>query len=82
MFNWPKVYIPHCDGPFSNDLGNIPFSKIFLTVLFDTLTNNVSILFSFLHKHLFKLCIYVIVIVLLLVYMWDFNSFMYVFSYG
>jgi hypothetical protein len=86
LFNWPKVYIPHCDGPFSNDLGIIPFSKIFLAVLFDTLYNNVSILFLFLHKHLFKcvalLCIYVIVIVLLLVYMWDFNSFMYVFSYG
>ena len=27
------------------------------------------------------LCIYTIVIVLLLIYMWDFNSFMYVFSY-
>jgi hypothetical protein len=49
-------------------LGIIPFSKIFLTVLFDTLTNNVSFLFLFLIKHLFKcvalLCIYVIVIVL------------------
>jgi hypothetical protein len=60
---------------------------IFLTVLFDTLTNNVSFLFLFLMKHLSKcvalLCIYIIVIiiVLLLIYMWDFNSFMYVFSY-
>ena len=66
-------------------LGTIPFSKILLTVLFDTLTNNVSFLFSFLIKHLFKcvalLCIYIIVIVLLLIYMWDFNSFLYVFSY-
>jgi hypothetical protein len=64
-------------------LGIIPFSKIFLTVLFNTLTNNVS--FLFLIKHLFKcvalLCIYIIVIVLLLIYMWDFNSFLYVFSY-
>jgi hypothetical protein len=50
----------------------IPFSKIFLTVLFDTLTNNVSFLFLFLIKHLFKcvalLCIYIIVIVFLLIY--------------
>jgi hypothetical protein len=46
-------------------------------------TYNVS--FLFLIKHLFKsvalLCIYIIIIVLLLIYMWDFNSFMYVFSY-
>jgi hypothetical protein len=67
-------------------LGIIPFSKIFLTVLFDTLTNNVSFLFSFLIKLLFKcvalLCIYIIVIVFLLIYMWDFNYFMYVFSSG
>jgi hypothetical protein len=66
-------------------LGNIPFSKIFLTVLFDTLTNNVSFLLLFLIKHLFKcvalLCIYVIVIVLLFIYMWDFISFMHVFLY-
>ena len=66
-------------------LGIIPFSKIFLTVLFDTLTNNVSFLFLFLIKQLFKcvalLSIYVIVIVFLLIYIWDFNSFMYVFSY-
>jgi hypothetical protein len=66
-------------------LGIIPFSKINLTVLFDTLTNNVSFLFLFLIKHVFKyvalLCIYVIVIVLLFIYMWDFNSFMHVFSY-
>jgi hypothetical protein len=65
-------------------LGIIPFSKIFLTVLFDTLTNNVSFLFLFLIKHLFKcvalLCIYIIV-VLLFIDMWDFNLFMYVFSY-
>jgi hypothetical protein len=63
----------------------IPFSKIFLTVLFDTLTNNVSFLFLFPIKHVFKcvalLCIYIIVVVLLFIYMWDFNSFMYVFSY-
>ena len=63
------------------NLGIISFSKIFLTVLFDTLTNNVSFLFLFLIKYLFKyvalLCIYIIVIVLLLIYMWDFNSFMY-----
>ena len=49
----------------------------------DTLTNNVSFLFLILH--LFKcvalLCIYIIVIVFLLIYMWDFNSIMYVFSY-
>jgi hypothetical protein len=65
-------------------LGIIRFSKIFLTVLFDTLANNVSFLFLILH--LFKcvalLCIYIIVIVIvfLLIYMWDFNSIMYVFS--
>jgi hypothetical protein len=63
----------------------MPFSKICLTVPFDTLTNNVSFLFLFLIKHLFKcvalLCIYIIVVVLLFIYMWDFNSFMYVFSY-
>jgi Ran GTPase-activating protein (RanGAP) involved in mRNA processing and transport len=35
-------------------LGIMPFSKIFLTVLFDTLTNNVSFLFLFLIKHLFE----------------------------
>jgi hypothetical protein len=50
----------------------IPFSKIFLTVLFDTLTNNVSFLFLFLIKHLFKcvalLCIYVLVIVFFILY--------------
>jgi hypothetical protein len=67
-------------------LGIIPFSKIFLTVLFDTLTNNVPFLFLFLIKHVFKcvalLCIYIIVVVLLFIYMWDFNSFMYVFSSG
>jgi hypothetical protein len=73
-------------------LGIIPFSKIFLTfskivltVLFVTLTNNVSFLFLFLIKHLFKcvalLCIYIIVVVLLFIHMWDFNSLMYVFSY-
>jgi hypothetical protein len=66
-------------------LGIIPFSKIYLIVLFDTLTNNVSFLFLFLIKHLFKcvvlLCIYIIVIVLLFIYMWDFNSFMYIFLY-
>jgi hypothetical protein len=66
-------------------LGIIPFSKQILTVLFDTLINNVSLLFVFLIKHLFKfvalLCIYFIVIVLLFIYMWDFNSFMYVFLY-
>ena len=56
-------------------LGIIPFSKIFLifskiflTVLFDALTNNVSFLFVLLIKHLFKclalLCIYIIVVVL------------------
>jgi hypothetical protein len=48
----------------------IPFSKIILTVLFDTLTNNVS--FLFLIKQLFKcvalLCIYIIAIVLLFIY--------------
>jgi hypothetical protein len=53
-------------------LGIIPFSKIFLTVLFDTFTNNVSFLFLFLIEHLFKcvalLCIYIFVIVLLLIY--------------
>ena len=53
--------------------GIISFSKIFLTVLFDTLTNNVLFLFLFLIKHLFKcvalLCFYIIVIVLLLIYM-------------
>ena len=62
---------------------HISFLKIFLTVLFDTLTNNVSFLFQILH--LFKcvaiLCIYIIVIVFLLIYMWDFNFIMYAFSY-
>jgi hypothetical protein len=70
---------------FLMSLGIIPFSKIFLTVIFDTLSNNVSFLFLFLIKHVFNcvalLCIYGIVIVLLLIYMWDFNSFLYVFSY-
>jgi hypothetical protein len=64
-------------------LGIIPFTKILLTVLFDTLTNKVS--FLFLINHLFKcvalLCIYIIVIIFLFIYMWDFNSFMYVFLY-
>jgi hypothetical protein len=64
-------------------LGIIPFSKIFLTVLFDTLTNNVSFLFLILH--LFKcvalLCIVIIDIVFLLIYMCDFNFIIYVFSY-
>ena len=77
LLNLPKVYIPHCWAVFLMSLGIIPFSKIFLTVLFNTLTNNVS--FLFLIKHLFKcvalLCIYIIVIVLLLIYMWNFNSF-------
>jgi hypothetical protein len=54
-------------------------------MLFDTFTSNVSFLFLFLIKHLFKcvalLCIYVIVIVLLFIYMWDFNSLMHVFLY-
>ena len=54
-------------------LGVIPFSKIFLIVLFDTLTNNVSFLFLILH--LFKcvalLCIFIIDIVFLLIYMCD-----------
>ena len=86
MLNLPKVYIPHCGGPvFLMSLGIIPFSKIFLTVLFDTLSNNVSFSFLFLINHLFKyvalLCIYIIVIVLLFIYVWDFNSIMYVFSY-
>jgi hypothetical protein len=76
LLNWPKVYIPHCGGPFFfMSLGIIPFSKIFFTVLFDTLTNNVSFLFLFLIKQLFKcvtlLCIYILVIVFLLIYMWD-----------
>jgi len=64
-------------------LGFIPFSKLFLSVLFVTLTNVVS--FLFLIVHLFKyvplLCIYIIVIMILLIYMWDFNSIMNVFSY-
>jgi hypothetical protein len=66
-------------------LGVIPFSKIFLIVLFDTLTNNVSFLFLILH--LFKcvalLCIVIIDIVFLLIYMCDFNFiiYMYLFSY-
>jgi hypothetical protein len=64
-----EVYIPHCGGPFFlMSLGIIPFSKIFLTVLFNTLSNNVSFLFLFLIKHVFNcvalLCIYGIVIVL------------------
>ena len=82
LLNWPKAYIPHCGGPFIEWVW-VPFSKIFLTVLFDALANNVSFLFLILH--LFKcvalLCIYIIVIVLWLIYMWDFNYFMYVFSY-
>jgi len=48
LLNWPKLYIPHCGGPFFwMSLGIIPFSKIFW-VLFDTFTNNVSFLFLFL----------------------------------
>ena len=70
-------------GRLLTEFGSILFSKIFLTVLFDTLTYNVS--FSFLILHLFKcaalLCIFIIVIVFLLICMWDFNSIMYVFSY-
>ena len=66
-------------------LGIIPFSKIFLTVLFDTFTDNISFLFLFLIKHVSKcvalLCIYIIVIVLLFICMWDLNSFMHVFLY-
>jgi hypothetical protein len=59
---------------FFMSLGIIPFPKIFLTVLFDTLTNNVSFCF-YLFKCVALLCIYIIVIVLLLIYMWNFNSF-------
>ena len=85
LLNWPKIYIPHSGRFFLMSLGIIPFSKIFLTVIFDTLSNNVSFLFLFLIKHVFNcvalLCIYGIVIVLLLIYMWDFNSFLYVFSW-
>jgi hypothetical protein len=66
-------------------LGIITFSKIFLTVTFVTLTHNVSFLFLFLIKHLFKcvalLCIYIIAVVFLFIDMWDFNSFVCVFSY-
>ena len=82
----PQCGIYTLEGRFFMSLGIIPFSKIFLTVLIDTLTNNVSFLFLFLIKHSFKcvalLCIYIIVIVFLLIYMWDFNYFMYVFSSG
>ena len=86
FLNWPKVYIPHWGGPFFwMSLVIIPFSKIFLTVPFVTLTQHVSFLFLFLIKHLFKcvalLWIYIIVVVFLFIDMWDFNSFMYVFSY-
>jgi hypothetical protein len=42
LLNWPKVYIPMVCRFVLMSLGNIPFKKIFLTVLFDTLTNNVS----------------------------------------
>ena len=62
LLNWSKVYISHWSAVFWMSLGIIPFSKVFLTVLFVTLTNNVSFLFLFLIKHLFKcvalLCIY------------------------
>ena len=71
LLNWPKLYIPHWWAVCWMSLGIIPFSKIFLTVLFDTLTNNVSFLFLILHL----LCIF------LLIYMSDINSIMYVFSY-
>ena len=51
------------------------FKNIFDCAI-DTLTNNVSFLFLILH--LFKcvalLCIYIFVIIILLIYMWDFNS--------
>ena len=40
VLNSPNIF--HTGGPFIECLGIIPFSKIFLTVLFDTLTNNVS----------------------------------------
>ena len=84
LLNWPKVYIPHWWDVYWKSVGIMPFSRIFLTALFDTLTNNV--LFLFLILHLFKcvalLCIYIIVIIILLIYIWDFNSIMYVFSYG
>ena len=64
LLNWPRVYIPQCGGPFIEWVwASIPLSKIFLTVLFDTLTYNVSFLFFILH--LFKcvaiLCIDIIV---------------------
>ena len=56
-------------------------SKIFLTELFDTLTNNDSFLFLILH--LFKcvalLCKYITVVIILLIYICDFNSIIYVF---
>jgi hypothetical protein len=48
-------------------LGIIPFSKIFLTVLFDILTNNVSYLALHLFKCVALLCIYIIVIINLLI---------------
>ena len=64
-------------------LGIIPFSKIFLTVLFDTLTNNVSFLFLILHLFKCVALLYYFIIdnLFLLIYMCDFNSIIYVFSY-
>ena len=62
-------------------LGIIPFSNIFLTVLFDILTNKVSYLALHLFKCVALMCIYIIVIINLLIYMCDFNSIMYVFSH-
>ena len=57
-------------GRLLNEFGYHAVFKIFLTVLFDILTNNVSFLFLILH--LFKcvalLCIYIIVIVFLLIH--------------
>jgi hypothetical protein len=63
------------------NFGIIPFSNLFLTVLFDTLTNHISFLIKHLFKCLALLCINIIVIVLLFIHMWDFNSFLYVFLY-
>ena len=80
--NWPKVYIPHWWAVYWMSFGIIPFSKIFLTVLFDTVTYNVSFLFLILHlfKSVAILCIDIIVISVL-IYMWGFNSIIYAFSY-
>jgi hypothetical protein len=62
-------------------LGFIPFSKLFWTVLFVTLKNNVSFLFLIVHLLSSPIVYLYYCYYILLIYMWDFNFIMYVFAY-